>query len=148
LSFFFFRKVEWALRLLHNQSESDPKTATARMQTSSVLFSDVLPTREAMLRLPAGSLSNEEQRAVLLADGPLEQRAAASQQEPMESEDEKLKRLGRPTGEQLQFVVDTLVKDVSIPSARLTLHSTKLCTSSNFLGKKYFLVLRLPLRHF
>ncbi len=39
----------------------------------------------------------------------------------------------------------------SIPSARLTLHSTKLCTEFNILRKKYFLVLRLPtltLMHF
>ncbi len=34
------------------------------------------------------------------------------------------------------------------PSARLTLHSTKLCTRLKFLGKKYFLALKLPLRHF
>jgi hypothetical protein len=33
-------------------------------------------------------------------------------------------------------------------SARLTLHSTKLCTKFKIFRKKYFLVLRLTLRHF
>ncbi len=36
-----------------------------------------------------------------------------------------------------------------VPPARLTLHSTKLCTNSKIFRKKlYFLVLRLALRHF
>jgi hypothetical protein len=37
---------------------------------------------------------------------------------------------------------------VSLPSARLTLHSTKLCTKFKIFRKKKSLVLRLPLRHF
>jgi hypothetical protein len=35
-----------------------------------------------------------------------------------------------------------------LPSARLTLHSTKVCMKFKNFRKKYFLVLRLPLRHF
>jgi hypothetical protein len=35
-----------------------------------------------------------------------------------------------------------------VPSARLTLHSTKLCTKFKIIRKKIFLLLRLPLRHF
>ncbi len=40
-------------------------------------------------------------------------------------------------------------QNFKVPSARLTLHSTKLCTKFKiFRKKKYFLLLRLPLRHF
>jgi hypothetical protein len=35
-----------------------------------------------------------------------------------------------------------------VPSARLTLHSTKLCTKFKIFRKKIFSLLRLPLRHF
>jgi hypothetical protein len=37
---------------------------------------------------------------------------------------------------------------VRLPSPRLTLHSTKLCTKFKIFRKKIFLLLRLPLRHF
>jgi hypothetical protein len=41
------------------------------------------------------------------------------------------------------------LRDIHVPSARLTLlHSTKLCTNFKIFRNKYFLLLRLPLRHF
>ncbi len=45
------------------------------------------------------------------------------------------------------FHCDGCKRWFKVPSARLTLHSTKLCTKFKIF-RKIFLVLRLPLRHF
>jgi hypothetical protein len=46
------------------------------------------------------------------------------------------------------FVVNSMLSTSDIPSATLTLHSTKFCTKFKIFRKKYYFVLRLPLRHF
>jgi hypothetical protein len=48
----------------------------------------------------------------------------------------------------VEFSKCTNFPERRVPSAKLTLHFTKLCTYLKNVRKKYLLVLRLPLRHF